>query len=431
MSYSEGIVDIEGVQILKSENKLIESEKVSSTKAISDKFYRVKAKDFRKVNVYHPLKFNIDFKLHYDILEIIKSYIAYYTDENIDDIEVQKLFDVHNGKVMITLTINDIPIYIIDKEYLISIINGFKDGDTYLCRRNPLLADQVNTLFRNKKINLNVMKIDNFYYYNKNNLEPFLVNYIDKLKTLLPEMTIKDLDIEVADRIGLLSYNVVTLDTTKEFISPEELVEKMIKYKGNYFEINREIEDNIERIRQGENPIFKYEKDIEFNLIESILNEREKEGKLEDVDEIKIDEGHVTCPTSKEFFNALNKIKFENHHVYHTVDFNDACAFRVKLSKRKVKNVMIPTYTSKDLTHKKNTYFVYYKSDYIIEKVTDGEMKKFKASVIDVYGMDKDTNKSMGELFSIKTINGVEIKDDTSIMGFISDHHTLGLKEIE
>jgi hypothetical protein len=423
------IVDYDGIVKLQKSGKLLDYQEVKSSRSVSSKYYSATAKDFSQVQTYKPLYFTIGFKEHYSIVYIIKKFVSYFIEENEDNLEVVKDYDLKTDKINLYFYLEEIPVYVIDKSFLVETINKFRENDTFLCIDNPLLIDQVTVCFKSKDFEKLIKKIDNFYYYNSSSLNKYEIEYIVSLRDLLPANTIKYLDENIAMTLGLQSYNIISAEGVYETYSPRELVNVMLKTKGYYYEVDDETRENIKRVAQKENPIFKYDKEIEFPLVESILRERGMTGSLDRetiTNEIQIKDGHVTCPTFKEFNNALSKIKFENHHVYHTLDFDDACAFRVKLTAHKKRSVMIPSSSLSSL-EEKNSYFVYYKSDYLVEKVTGEEMKSFKLTIMNVYGLDKKGDQSMNELFTIKTIDGEEVKDDSSILGYFSDHHTLGL----
>lgn len=458
------IVDSEGIEILRKTKRLIDFDYVRSTNTISEVFFIAEAKDFKNVNIYKELKIILDIDYYQDIKDLLIKYIEYQIKHKV--IPVTK-GDLYSRKISVEFYWDEIPVYVsenIDQDDFTEVIKNFEKGDEFLCENNPLLIEQLEQIYKTKNEFVIIYDDDNsdenfFCYMKTKYISNEQLIFIRRLKHLFPKETVKGLDEETVKRLSTytndsnpLYLNVYTLakpnseneminlnEINTFYLTPENVFERSKRYhrqrfENRYYDVsdNEILRNNIERAKNGHTLSIPYNKEDEFELLETIIEEREKVGELDRetiTEDIKLHEKNgITCPTAKEFFYALDKLKEKQRKntsskksvkLYHTLDFNKACAFRVKLTGKKVRSIMIPGHG----------YYVYYRNDFEIEDVNSHEMKKIKAAIIDVFGLDKDDKRKVGELFQIKTINGEEVRDDASIIGYFSDSLTLGLKD--
>jgi len=466
-----GIVDIDGLNTLRRTKKLIDYSNVRNSTYISNDFFLVRARDFKDVSIYKELTLNMEYTFFTDIKKLLKAFISFETNQNV---EIRQTIDPFiSNRVSIKFYYGSgLPIYIVEnsEEYIYNIINSFSKYHIFLCINNPLLIDQLHAIYGeefddrltsisseessheessylNKKKE-NIIQESTFSYLDIEGLNESTLNLIEDLKKYLPKRTAKGIEKEVEERLSHKDHKLngfIIIKERLEKIDAHKLIERMKRIrhanpKDIYYDISSEdVYNNIIRIRRGDNPMFLYNREHEYDLITTLVEEREKIGSLDRksiIEDLKIDQGMITCPSAKEFFNALSKIQkkesLTQHHVYHTLNFSDACAFRVKLTKMGKRSFMLPLSHSEEneetLHSVRSGYLVYYKSDFEVEDISHHEKKKIHASLIDIYG-EKGKNKSLDELFQIKVINGEEVRDDASILGFFSDIHTLGLKD--
>jgi hypothetical protein len=442
------VVDLEGLEYLKDKKILIDYERITSNIAISYKYYKAYVKgSIENVKTYKPLAITIDKDTYFNKLNIILKFVEYIVKEK--DITTDIISNTYLNKIKVYFYIKSIPVFVNSKEEfkekeILHVSNIFSVYDEYLCVDNMAVVEQIPIIYPSIKIT----NYNKFYYFDRRGMSNDDLKFIKEFTELFKGKVITEVSNDVLEKLELKGYGLLTKENISKLkgfrLFPEVLYEGMNnKKEKQFFELTEEDEINIDRINIGKNPIFKYEKEIEFPLLENLIEERHKNGDMDDDIHtvINVEEGKVTCPSSKEFFKALKKAKITNHKKYHTLDFEDACAFRIKLTERKIRSIIVPVGSSNEDIIKgaedgKEThpipfhtqgYYVYYRSDYEVSSADEDDKKRFTASLIQVYKMKKD--KSLRELFTLKLINGKEVKDDASILGYFSDHHTLGLKD--